>query len=234
MKDPKLLDLLNIVIENYLCKWDPIGSKFLHNLEDVPYAPSTLRKYLNLLEQAGLVYQPYNSSGRIPTLEGISIYLSHYLDADYNDEAFQEGEVINTRQNMKKLVEGLWQVADGVVVWFLRNDEYYYLGINNLLRDDLLDEYQTTRDIISFIEWKSIVKFLDEKITKRNNVYHTFIKDKEAVISCIYAKVVLNDYDCMLSIIGPTRMNYKKNIILMRKLLKWLNKNRLHRLPKFD
>jgi len=65
----KLLQLLDVVIENYIDKGDPIGSKFLHTLDDVDYAPSTLRKYLNLLEQSGLVYQPYNSSGRIPTIE---------------------------------------------------------------------------------------------------------------------------------------------------------------------
>jgi CubicO group peptidase (beta-lactamase class C family) len=48
---------------------NPVGSKYLHTLEEVKYAPSTLRKYLNLLEENGLVYQPYNSSGRVPTVE---------------------------------------------------------------------------------------------------------------------------------------------------------------------
>jgi len=62
MEDEKLLSLLNIVIDHYISKGDPVGSKFLHSLKDVDYAPSTLRKYLNLLEKAGLVYQPYNSS----------------------------------------------------------------------------------------------------------------------------------------------------------------------------
>jgi len=38
-------------------------------LEDSEYAPSTLRKYLNQLEKAGMVYQPYNSSGRVPTVQ---------------------------------------------------------------------------------------------------------------------------------------------------------------------
>jgi hypothetical protein len=57
-------------------------------------------------------------------------------------------------------------VSDGVVVGFIRNDEYYYLGINNLLRDDMIDEYSATRTIIRFIEEKKIVAFIDKKILK--------------------------------------------------------------------
>ncbi|MBP6086000.1 hypothetical protein KA478_02210 [Patescibacteria group bacterium] len=68
-KNQKLLGLLSIVIDTYINKGDPVGSKVLHSLELTDYAPSTLRKYLNILEKEGLVYQPYNSSGRLPTVE---------------------------------------------------------------------------------------------------------------------------------------------------------------------
>jgi transcriptional regulator of heat shock response len=50
-KSSKLLGLLSIVIDTYIKKGDPVGSKFLHSLELTDYAPSTLRKYLNQLEQ---------------------------------------------------------------------------------------------------------------------------------------------------------------------------------------
>jgi heat-inducible transcriptional repressor len=77
--DPKLLALLDVVIDNYINKGEPVGSKFLHSLGESEYAPSTLRKYLNVLEKAGMVYQPYNSSGRIPTVQGLSLYIDSYL-----------------------------------------------------------------------------------------------------------------------------------------------------------
>lgn len=67
--DQKLLALLDVVIDNYIDIGEPVGSKFLHSLGDSKYAPSTLRKYLNQLEKAGMVYQPYNSSGRVPTVQ---------------------------------------------------------------------------------------------------------------------------------------------------------------------
>jgi transcriptional regulator of heat shock response len=126
---------------------------------------------------------------------------------------------VGARDSMKQLVETLGAIADGVVVWFLRNDEYYYLGINNLLRDDLIEEYHTTRNIISFIEEKKLVKFLDGKMMKKNQIYYTFIEDNKVTISCLYVKIQMAWYDGVISIIWPTRVNYKQNASIMKKLL---------------
>gem|GEM_PF-1917272 len=66
-----LLQILHVVIDHYISKGEPVGSKFLSTCEqgEMDYAPSTLRKYLHMLEESGMVYQPYNSSGRIPTVQ---------------------------------------------------------------------------------------------------------------------------------------------------------------------
>lgn len=215
-QDAKLLALLDIVIDNYICKGEPVGSKFLHSLDTMEYAPSTLRKYLNILEKSGMVYQPYNSSGRIPTIQGLERYIEQYLA---EQDAVLDIEVSSARDSLKQLVEMLGAVVDGVVVGFLRNDEYYYLWINNLLRDDMMSEYQTTRHIIRFIEERRVVKLLDQKMMKRNQIYYTFIEDKDTVISCLYVKLSLGDYDGVISIIWPTRVDYKKNVLLLRKVL---------------
>ena len=148
-ENTKLLALLDTVIESYLTKGEPVWSKFLNSLEAVDYAPSTLRKYLNILEKQGMVYQPYNSSGRIPTLQGLSAYVESTLAQSPQDIDLN---LNSTRAELKSFVEALGEVTDGVVVGFIRNDEYYYLGINNLLRDDMIDEYSATRTIIRFIE----------------------------------------------------------------------------------
>jgi len=217
--DQKLLALLDVVIDNYINKGEPVGSKFLHSLGDSEYAPSTLRKYLNQLEKAGMVYQPYNSSGRIPTVQWLTAYIQNYLVVQEDEK---QEEVVKVRSGLKQLVESIGNLADGVVVGFVRNDEYYYLGINNLLRDDMQDEYQATKSIIRFIEEKRVVKFIDSKILKKNQIYYTFIEDQNTVISCLYAKITIEEYDCMLCIIGPTRVNYKKNLAILQKIVQSL------------
>jgi len=215
-ENTKLLALLDTVIETYLQKGEPVWSKFLNSLEAVDYAPSTLRKYLNILEKQGMVYQPYNSSGRIPTLQGLSAYVESTLAQSPQDIDLN---LNSTRAELKSFVEALGEVTDGVVVGFIRNDEYYYLGINNLLRDDMIDEYSATRTIIRFIEEKKIVPFIDKKILKNGEVYYTFVNDQDTLISCVYVKIALNDYDMVLSIVGPLRVDYKKNITILKKVL---------------
>ena len=218
-ENTKLLALLDTVIDCYLDKGEPVGSKFLNSLEAVNYAPSTLRKYLNALEKQGMVYQPYNSSGRIPTLQWLSAYLDSRLSERPDD---LDLPLNDARKGLKTLVEALGEVSDGVVVGFIRNDEYYYLGINNLLRDDMIDEYSATRTIVRFIEEKKVVAFIDKKILKNQEVYYTFVNDADTLISCVYVKVNLEGYDAVLSIVGPLRVNYKKNISILKKVLESL------------
>ena len=218
-ENTKLLALLDTVIDCYLDKGEPVGSKFLNSLEAVDYAPSTLRKYLNALEKQGMVYQPYNSSGRIPTLQWLSAYLDSRLSERPDD---LDLPLNDARKGLKSLVEALGEVSDGVVVGFIRNDEYYYLGINNLLRDDMIDEYSATRAIVRFIEEKKVVAFIDKKILKNQEVYYTFVNDADTLISCVYVKVNLEGYDAVLSIVGPLRVNYKKNISILKKVLESL------------
>lgn len=220
-ENTKLRALLDTVIETYLQKGEPVWSKFLNSLEAVNYAPSTLRKYLNVLEKQGMVYQPYNSSGRIPTLQGLSAYVESTLAQSPQDIDLN---LNSTRAELKSFVEALGEVTDGVVVGFIRNDEYYYLGINNLLRDDMIDEYSATRTIIRFIEEKKIVPFIDKKILKNGEVYYTFVNDQDTLISCVYVKIALNDYDMVLSIVGPLRVDYKKNITILKKVLETFGK----------
>lgn len=224
MSEDKLLSLLGVVIDNYINKWDPIGSKFLHTLETLEYAPSTLRKYLNLLEKEGLVYQPYNSSWRIPTVQWLTLYLDEFMDKDAEETIGELAFDVNyARHGLRYIVETLGKVTDGAVVGFLKNDEYYFLGINNLLQNAQLTDMDTTKYIVQYIEDKKIVLALDSQLLKKDKVYYTFIQSDEHVISVIYAKITVNGYDGVISILGPTRTNYKKNLDVLRKFLNKYN-----------
>lgn len=221
MKEDKLSKLLNIVIENYIFKWDPIWSKFLHSLEEMDYAPSTLRKYLNNLEKSGLVYQPYNSSGRIPTIQWIAHYIDEIMDQKSSKEELNEIEfdLDYSRNGLRFIVETLGNLVDGVVTGFLRNDEYFFLGLNNILKNSTTEEYEMTKHLIEFIEQKKIIEVLDEKMVKTKKIYYTFIEDDQKVLSCLYTKITVNNYEAIISIIGPLRVNYKKNLTILQKFL---------------
>lgn len=221
MKNDKLAYLLKIVVENYVEKWEPVGSKFLHTLDVLDFAPSTLRKYLNILEKEGLVYQSYSNSGRIPTIEGMSKYLDEIINQD-NQKSY-ELDINQTRISLKYIVEQISSITDGAVVWLLENDEYYYLGINNLLKDVIdPDEYNITREIIKLIEQKEIIWFLNKRVVKKNQVYYTFIWEDSSVISCLYCKVDINGFDAVIAILGSMRVDYEKNCRILQTVLRMI------------
>ncbi len=226
----KLSTLLDVVIDHYISKWDPIGSKFLHTIEWVEYAPSTLRKYLNQLEQEWLVYQAYNSSGRIPTIDGMKAYVTSMIETSQLPVPVTtyDFEVNSTRTGLRYLVETLSTYVDGVVTWFIRNDDYYFLGINKLLRGEYLTESELVKHIIEFIESQRVVSVISSQMMKNSQIYHTFVQEDDKVISIMYTKVIVNDYEAILSIIWPMRSNYKQNLDVLQQFVdsyKWRTNN---------
>lgn len=219
MKNPKLIWLLKVVVENYITKGEPVGSKFLHTLENNEYAPSTLRKQLNILEKEWLVFQSYNSSGRIPTVEGLSTYIQDLIDAEYHDDHL-DIELQESRISLKYVIEQLGSIVDGVTVWFIEHDEYYYLGVNKLLKNELNpNEYEVTREIIKIIEERAIIGFLGWKILKNNQIYYSFIWEANQCISCLFTRIMINDFPAILAIIGGIRVDYERNCHILKNVL---------------
>jgi len=54
---------------------------------------------------------------------------------------------------------------------------------------------------------------------KNHQIYHTFVQEDEKVISIMYTKLVVNDYETILSIIGPMRSNYKQNLDVLQQFV---------------
>lgn len=221
----KLQWLLNIVIEKYIKKWEPIWSKFLNSLKSIDYAPSTLRKYLNLLEKEGFLYQPYNSSGRLPTMKWLELYVDWMVDEETSDFSEVKFNFDSARNWMKFIVESLWNYIDWAAVGFIQDDEYYYLWINNLMKEKYSwEDFDYIKYLVDFIEHKKIITFLNRNQIQKNQVYYTFISDNDNVVSSIHTKINVNWFDWIVSILWPMRMNYEKNIWVLKKLLKSYNK----------
>jgi transcriptional regulator of heat shock response len=123
------------------------------------------------------------------------------------------------RDDLRSMIETLGEYMDGAVVGFLKEDEYYYLGLNNLLKETFISDHETTRYIIKFIESKEIIQKLDRKLTKKGNLYYTFIQNGEKLISIMYTKVELAGYTAMIAVLGPSRMDHKKNVAIMKQFL---------------
>jgi heat-inducible transcriptional repressor len=73
--------ILRKVVEAHVERDQPVGSKWIAELDDVPWGPSTIRAELARLEEAGLLEHPHTSAGRVPTDSGYRFYVDELLSA---------------------------------------------------------------------------------------------------------------------------------------------------------
>ncbi len=76
---PRQSFILRKVVEAHLELDNPVGSKWIAELDDVPWGPSTVRGELARLEEAGLLEHPHTSAGRVPTDRGYRTYVDDIL-----------------------------------------------------------------------------------------------------------------------------------------------------------
>ncbi|MFA5355033.1 MAG: heat-inducible transcriptional repressor HrcA [Thermodesulfovibrionales bacterium] len=75
MMDERSKQVLYAIIESYIDKPEPIGSRFVTKKYSFGFSPATIRNIMADLEDVGLLAQPYTSAGRVPTDKGYRFYV---------------------------------------------------------------------------------------------------------------------------------------------------------------
>ncbi len=78
MKERDLI-LMKSLIESYVKQGTPIGSKALLRSSHLTVSPATVRNIMADLERQGLVLSPHTSAGRIPTTQGLRIFVDQLI-----------------------------------------------------------------------------------------------------------------------------------------------------------
>jgi heat-inducible transcriptional repressor len=75
----RMRDIFGLVVEGYLERGLPIGSKALAG--NVSLSPASIRGVLQELEERGLLTHPHTSAGRIPTDSGLRLFVDGIMQA---------------------------------------------------------------------------------------------------------------------------------------------------------
>ncbi len=65
--DLRKIQILKFIVEEYIRTGEITGSKSLLAKHDIGVSSATVRSDMANLEKMGLIFQPYNSAGRLPT-----------------------------------------------------------------------------------------------------------------------------------------------------------------------
>jgi len=73
-------EIFRQIVENYLASGDPLGSRNISRLLSMSLSPASVRNIMADLEQAGLIYAPHTSAGRLPTESGLRFFVDAMLE----------------------------------------------------------------------------------------------------------------------------------------------------------
>ena len=73
--DPRKTEILRAIVAHYVRSGEPVGSKTLVDRYSLEVSPATVRNEMGALEEAGLIYQPHTSAGRVPTDAGYRMFV---------------------------------------------------------------------------------------------------------------------------------------------------------------
>ena len=75
MSEPRKLEVLRAIVEDYVHSREPVGSKALVERHHLGVSSATIRNDMAALEDDGLITAPHTSAGRIPTDKGYRLFV---------------------------------------------------------------------------------------------------------------------------------------------------------------
>lgn len=88
-------EVLRLVVESYVETGEPVGSRALTRKITEALSPATIRNIMADLQDAGLLYAPHTSAGRLPTDAGLRLFVDGLLEVGNVSE--EERESIEAR-----------------------------------------------------------------------------------------------------------------------------------------
>jgi heat-inducible transcriptional repressor len=73
-------EILRHIVDAYMESGEPVGSRTISRRLAMSLSPATIRNVMADLEDAGLLYAPHTSAGRLPTERGLSLFVSGLLE----------------------------------------------------------------------------------------------------------------------------------------------------------
>ena len=88
-------EIFRQIVDSYVHTGEPVGSRTLSRLLGQHLSPATIRNVMADLEEAGLLYSPHTSAGRLPTEAGLRLFVHGLLEVGNLGE--------DERQNIESL-----------------------------------------------------------------------------------------------------------------------------------
>ena len=213
--------ILRTIIKEYVKNAQPVSSGMLVSKYKLGVSPATVRNDMAELEDEGYIFQPHTSAGRVPT------ELAYELEL----EAIREGNQKNLKDSELELLENLFsyeemgakqtakaiaELSSGAVFWAFHKNDLYYTGLSNLFVQPEFKQSETVYDVSVIIDHlEDIIDKLFEKIVDGEQVMIGSANPFGNFLSTVLVKYKKDKKSGVFGIMGPTRMDYARNLALV-------------------
>jgi len=212
--------ILKTIIKEHIKTAQPVGSEGLVDKYNLDISSATVRNEMAELEELGFIAQPHTSAGRIPTEKAYNFYLENLSEERLSEaevKVFEKLLAEKDEENFKQAAKAMAKISQTAIFWAFHKHDLYYTGISNLLHQP---EFRETNLIYDISE---VIDRVDEIIGSIFNDLkygpQILIGSKNpfgAYCGTVVAKYKLGDNIGLVGILGPVRMNYEKNLALVK------------------
>ncbi len=221
--------ILNTLIEEYIDLAQPVSSQLLEKKYDFGVCPATIRIEMQKLTDKGYLFQPHTSAGRVPTDKGYRFFVDNLLERGFEDFEVKdlfEDEIKNNIKFIQVLTKNLAQISGALALSYFEKEKVFWKeGWEEILKEPEFEEKDFLLRFAEFLEnfENDIENF---EINSGIKIYigkeNPFKKAKD--FSLISSRCHLPNDDGIISLLGPKRMAYDKNISLINSLTKILER----------
>lgn len=132
-------EIFRSLVDGYILTGEPVGSRTLSRMPGIDLSPATIRNVMADLEDAGLLYSPHTSAGRIPTEIGLRLFVDGLL------------EVGNLTRDERESIEGQCKSSGTSVEGMLERATGALSGLSNCAGLVVAPKTQTPLRHIEFV-----------------------------------------------------------------------------------
>lgn len=225
--------ILEALVREYVKTARPVSSKDLRRICHFPFSSATIRNDFQILHELGFLSQPHISAGRVPTDKAYRFYINEH-EHQKNKEARHSGNTslrqlaeaaYSDEEFLRSAASVLSEFSGSFAMAGIVDDRLFFKhGFSEALDEPEFSDRETARDFGRYVdEFEKSVEALCAEISRFHHPEVFIGRENPVKRSKEYGMVVYayeRDTDTgkkrqLVSIIGPKRMDYEKNISLM-------------------
>ncbi len=212
--------ILRTIIKEYIQTGQAVSSGLIVSKYKLGISSATIRNEMMELEEAGYIYQPHTSAGRVPTEQAYQLEIN-YLEKKLPDLRKSEIEKLEnffTKQesDLRVLAKLVAELANNTVFWAFHKNNVYYTGLSNLFSQMEFRQSEAVYDVSLVID--RMEEIIDQEFDNLSDGLQFRLGSVNPFgpfLGTVMLKYKSNRQSGLCGILGPMRMEYGRSAAIL-------------------